>query len=47
MCLVTEPDATQAHMDMLGEVARTVPGFYFRPGPDVDAAAAVIASLLS
>ena len=45
--LVTEPAATQAHMDMLGEVARTVPAFSFRPGRDVDAAAAAIASLLS
>ena len=45
--LVTEPDATQAHMDMLGELVRTVPGYRFRPGPDVDAAAACITSLVS
>jgi hypothetical protein len=45
--LVTEPRATQAHMDMLGELVRTVPGYRFRPGPDVDAAAACIVSLVS
>jgi hypothetical protein len=45
--LVTEPAATQAHMDMLGELVRTVPGYRFRPGPDTDAAAACIASLVS
>jgi hypothetical protein len=45
--LVTEPVATQAHMDMLGELVRTVPGYRFRPGRDPSAAAACIASLVS
>ena len=45
--LVTEPAATQAHMDMLGDLVRTVPGYRFRPGRDPDAAAASVASLLS
>jgi len=45
--LVTEPVATQAHMDMLGDLVRTVPSYRFRPGRDVDAAAACIASLVS
>jgi hypothetical protein len=45
--LVTEPKTTQAHMDMLGELVRSVPGYRFRPGPDVDAAAECIAALVS
>ncbi len=45
--LVTEPASTQAHMDMLGNLVRTVPGYRFRPGPDVDAAAECIATLVS
>jgi hypothetical protein len=45
--LVTEPVATQAHMDMLGELVRTVPGYRFRPGRDLDRAAACLASLVS
>jgi hypothetical protein len=45
--LVTEPVATQAHMDMLGELVRTVPGYRFRPGRDPVAAAACITSLVS
>ena len=45
--LVTEPSATQAHMNMLGDLVRTVPGYRFRPGRDPDAAAASVASLLS
>lgn len=45
--LVTEPASTQAHMDMLGDLVRTVPGYRFRPGPNVDAAAECIATLVS
>jgi hypothetical protein len=45
--LVTEPVSTQAHMDMLGHLVRTVPAYRFRPGRDVDAAAACIVSLVS
>ncbi len=45
--LATEPEATQAHLDILGKLARTVRGYALRPGLDVDAAAASVASLIS
>lgn len=44
--LLTEPAATQAHFDMVAELVRTVPGYTFRPGPALDAAAACIAELV-
>jgi hypothetical protein len=45
--LLTDPVATQAHFDMLGRLARTVPSYRFRPGRDLDAATDCIAALVS
>ncbi|MGO8871771.1 MAG: hypothetical protein ACLQPH_10295 [Acidimicrobiales bacterium] len=45
--LLTEPVATQAHLDMVGGLVRGVPSYAFRPGPDPDAAAACIAELMT
>jgi hypothetical protein len=45
--LATHPIATQAHLDVLADLVRTVPCFTLRPGSDPDAAAACVAELVS
>jgi hypothetical protein len=45
--LATDPAATQTHLDVLAELVRSVPCFTFRPGSDLDAAAARIAELVT
>jgi hypothetical protein len=44
--LLTEPVATQAHLDMLGGLARTVPGFTLLAGSDLDGVAACLSELV-
>ena len=45
--LLTDPAASQAHMDVLSLLARTVPSYSFSPGSDLHAAAACIRELVS
>ncbi len=45
--LLTDPAATQAHLDLLGELVRTVPSYRFRPGADPEAAARCVAELVA
>jgi len=45
--LLTEPRATQAHLDMLAALVQEVPCLTFRVGSDLDAAAACVADLVS
>jgi hypothetical protein len=45
--LLTDPAAAQAHMDVLGQLVRTVPAYSFSPGADLDAAAACIRELVA
>jgi hypothetical protein len=45
--LLTDPKASQAHLDVLGELARTIPCYSFSPGPDLPAAAACLRELLT
>jgi hypothetical protein len=44
--MLTDPVATQAHLDMLAELARTVPCYTFRTGGDLDEVAACISDLV-
>ncbi len=44
--LLTEPVATQAHLDALADLVRTVPCYTFRLGADLAAAASCLAGLL-
>jgi hypothetical protein len=45
--LLTDPKASQAHLDVLGELARTIPCYSFSPGSDLPAAAACLHELLT
>jgi len=45
--LLTEPRATQAHLDMLAALVQEVPCLTFRVGSDLDAAAACVVDLVS
>jgi hypothetical protein len=45
--LLTDPAASQAHMDVLGQLVRTVPSYSFSPGSDLGAAAACIRELVT
>jgi hypothetical protein len=45
--LATDPVATQAHLDVLAELVRTIPCFILRSGTDLDAAAACVAELVT
>jgi HPr Serine kinase C-terminal domain len=45
--LATDPTATQAHLDVLADLVRTVPCYSFRYGSDLDAAARCITDLVS
>ncbi len=45
--LLTDPQATQTHLDILADLVRTIPCFTLRPGSDLDAAAACVAELIS
>jgi hypothetical protein len=44
--LLTEPVATQAHLDALADLVRTVPCYTFRVGADLGAAASYLSGLL-
>jgi hypothetical protein len=45
--LLTDPKASQAHLDVLGELARTIPCYRFSPGSDLPAAADCLRELLT
>ena len=45
--LLTDPVASQAHLDMLAELVESVPCLRFRVGSDLDAAAACVTDLVS
>jgi hypothetical protein len=44
--LLTEPTSSQAHLDMLGRLARTVPAFTLLAGSDLDGVASCLSGLL-
>jgi hypothetical protein len=44
--LLTEPASSQAHLDMLGRLARTVPAFTLLAGSDLDDVASCLSGLL-
>jgi hypothetical protein len=44
--LLTEPTSSQAHLDMLGRLARTVPAFTLLAGSDLDGVASCLSQLL-
>jgi hypothetical protein len=45
--LMTDPSASQAHLDMLAELVESVPCLRFRVGSDLDGVAACVADLVS
>jgi hypothetical protein len=45
--LMTDPSASQAHLDMLADLVESVPCLRFRVGSDLDDAAACVAALVS
>ncbi len=44
--LLTDPTASQSHLDMLGRLARTVPAFTLLAGSDIDGVAACVTELI-
>ena len=44
--MLTEPVSTQAHLDILGALVRSLPCFTFRTGGDLDAVAACVTELV-
>jgi hypothetical protein len=44
--MLTEPVATQAHLDILADLVRSVPCYTFRTGGDLDAVAACVTDLI-